>query len=129
MKKNHILFKALCVLILLVGLSTQPSAQNYALKMSTADQAVIFDATNLNIGSVWTAEMWVRRDAQSNFSTLIDGFNSKFTLETWQGNNAWQYKVGFSKKGTGDQQFNYIAPIGEWVTWLIRATAHRLRFM
>lgn len=115
MKKNHILFKALSVLIFLVGFSTQLSAQNYALKMSTADQAVLFDATDLNIGSVWTAEMWVRRDAQSNFSTLIDGFNSKFTLETWQGNNAWQYKVGFSKKGTGDQQFNYIAPIGEWV--------------
>ena len=49
MKKNHILFKALSVLIFLVGFSTQLSAQNYALKMSTADQAVLFDATDLNI--------------------------------------------------------------------------------
>lgn len=115
MRKFFLFLKTIIVFsFLLMGFSFQATAQNYALKMNAASNGVIFDQVSVNAGTSWTAEMWVKRNTQSNFSTLIDGTTSKFTLETWAAGNAWTYKAGFSKKGSGDQAFNYVMPLNTW---------------
>lgn len=90
--------------------------ENYALKLATPSQGVLFKHTNnISPTKIWTVELWVKRTATSNFSTLIDGETSKLTLETWRSGNDWKYRVGFSKKGSGDKEFNYVAPLNQWV--------------
>ena len=112
--KSHLRLLTMVVMLSLTSFSLINAQTNYALKMSKASDAVLFDNVALSPGTIWTAEMWVKRNTQSNFSTLIDGATSKFTLETWASGNAWTYKVGLSKKGSGDQTFNYVMPLNTW---------------
>lgn len=65
------------------------------------------DMTNL-----WTASMWVKREASSGTNAvLISGNEGEIKLDQWKNTG----KVGLTKFSVVDEQFNYSAPLDEWV--------------
>lgn len=61
----------------------------------------------------WTAEVLVRKNQEGAYSHLLtstDG-TSGFRLEQYINNN----RIGITSAGIADWQFNYEAPIGEWI--------------
>lgn len=81
-------------------------------------KAVHFDGTGFidiradDLKGDWTIGMWVKReDINSSNEVLISGNQGELKLEQWNNTN----KVGVTKFGVEDAQFNYSAPVNEWV--------------
>jgi hypothetical protein len=64
--------------------------------------------------------MWVKRRDDSGFQILLNQQNSySLRLEQWNASN----KVGYSKASAYDANFNYKAPLEEWVHLAVVATS------
>ena len=70
------------------------------------------------VGKPCTAELWVKRRSDTGFQVLLEKSNFSFRLEQWAASN----KVGYTKNGTYDTHFNYVAPEEEWVHLAVVAT-------
>jgi len=109
MRIKHDSFKRCFAIVITVLIATNLiSGQNYALQFSSNT-----DIVNINRDDVdgsWTIEFWVKKTANSSYSTVINGESGKIALESWGGNG----KVGITKKGVADWTFNYVVPVNDW---------------
>jgi len=83
-------------------------AQNYALQFSTISQYVTIGAADIK--APWTTEMWVKKTANSRFSSIMTSSAFKLNIETWNTGG----KVGITQKGIVDLAFNYVMPTATW---------------
>ena len=106
MKSNFIYRAVSFFLVSQMGL-----AQNNSLSFDGDGDYVSIGAES--VGKPCTAELWVKRRSDPNFQVLLEKGNFSLRLEQWAASN----KVGYTKNGTYDTHFNYVAPEEEWVTW------------
>ena len=111
MKSNSIYRSVSFFLLIQLGLS-----QNHSLSFDGAGDHVSIGAEA--VGKPCTVELWVKRRSDSNFQVLLEKGNFSLRLEQWNASN----KVGYTKNGTYDTHFNYVAPEEEWVHLAIVAT-------
>ncbi|GAB4316398.1 MAG: hypothetical protein Kow00127_07870 [Bacteroidales bacterium] len=64
----------------------------------------------------WSLEVMVNKNLTDNYQHLLtsDDGNSGVRIEQW-----WGTKVGFTQSGVADWYFNYVLPVGEWVSLAI----------
>ena len=111
MKSNFIYRAVSFFLVSQMGL-----AQNNSLSFDGDGDYVSIGAES--VGKPCTAEFWVKRRSDPGFQVLLEKSNFSFRLEQWAASN----KVGYTKDGTYDTHFNYVAPEEEWVHLAIVAT-------
>ena len=58
----------------------------------------------------WTAALWVRRNSAKINSNLLASSRAALKLEQWPNTG----RVGFTRFGIADYNFNYSTPLGEW---------------
>ena len=80
------------------------SDQNNSLSFDGDGDHVSINAES--VGKPCTVELWVKRRSDSNFQVLLEKGNFSLRLEQWNASN----KVGYTKNGTYDTHFNYVAP-------------------
>ena len=112
MKSSFIYSAVSFFLLIQLGLS-----QNHSLSFDGAGDHVSVSAAN--VSKPCTAEFWVKRRSDTGFQVLLEKSNFSLRLEQWAASN----KVGYTKNGTYDTHFNYVAPEEEWVHLAIVATA------
>lgn len=61
----------------------------------------------------WTVECWVQKSQISSFQHLLTSTDGTSGIRLEQYINV--QKMGITKKGVADWQFNYTAPVGQWV--------------
>lgn len=83
---------------------------NNALQFTADNQYV--DIKALDVQPPWTTSMWVKRQNNTNSSSILMRSSSyALKLEQWPSTG----KVGITKFGASDHSFNYIAPMNTWV--------------
>jgi hypothetical protein len=123
MKSTRCTFYALA--LSLACLFIPDSAQGIAFD-TIGTNALSFDGTNgsVEIGAAdlpppWTAAMWVRREnALGASSALLISPAGALKLEQW----GTARKVGFTRFGVADYNFDYTAPEGPWTHLAFVAT-------
>ncbi len=91
-----------------------PLFSQYSLDFNGEGDYVELNGTDIT--PPWTMEVMVNKNETDNYQHLMtstDG-NSGIRIEQWWGN-----KVGFTQSGVADWYFNYICPIGEWISLAI----------
>lgn len=109
-------FASFCIFFILAGLFliSPVSQAQYSLDFNGEGNYVALNGAN--IPPPWTMEIMVNKNETDNYQHLLtstDG-NSGIRLEQWYGT-----KMGFTQSGVMDWYFNYICPIGQWVSLAI----------
>ena len=89
-----------------------------ALSFDGTDDYVTVGATSLAASSGWTAALWVRRTADNTTAALFgpsDSSTSGADGDQVGAEHGTTNEVGFTRFGTADYSFGYVAPLNSWV--------------